>query len=307
MALSCSICDRKFATLQTLTIHASTFHPKPNQDGGDSLCSGEKTQDGQISNRPDRQPVCAFPYPAWPWTFQCPTCGRAFKSKASLSSHKSDFHTKRDTADRRSEEGIDLSKSSRLKDISQKELDESQVHTPTPIDSDNTPALSPGHPTNEPCSANRTIIREQSMLGRRRRRRRRTPTRKRKLNEMKNSDRRVQVKRLRLSDEDQNGFSDNHTNIELVQQTCEHPTVVTPTLGMLASYKIKREVFENLVPRVFTTEQHMKSTMSEEQLLLIDAVLSVYSLSEIRRLLNENRELLLGIIAHIETAIFMDN
>ena len=124
---------------------------------------------------------------------------------------------------------------------------------------------------------------------------------------MYNSDRHAQVKRIRLADEEPINCSDNHTNVELTQQTCEHPTVVTPTLSMLASYKIKREVFENLIPRVFTTEQHMKSTMSEEQLLLIEAVLSVYSLIEVRKLLSENRELLLGIITHIETVIFMNN
>ena len=169
MSLSCTICGRKFANLLTLMSHTSTFHPKLNQDGGDSLCSGEKTQDGQISNHPDRRSVWPFPCSAWPWTFQCPTCGRSFKSKASLSTHKSDFHTKRDTADRRSEEVVDPSKSSNLKDINQKELDESQVHTLTLMDSDNTPTLSPGHPTNDPCGANRTIILEQSMLERRRR------------------------------------------------------------------------------------------------------------------------------------------
>lgn len=126
---------------------------------------------------------------------------------------------------------------------------------------------------------------------------------------MNNSDRRTQVKRLLLAGEDPNNYSYNHVNIGLTQQTCGHPTDTTPTpmLGMLATYKIKREVFEDLVPRVFATERRMKTAMSEEQLLLIDAVLSVYSLSEIRRLLNENRELLLGIITCIETAIFMDN
>ena len=301
MSLSCAICDRKFVNLQTLLSH--TFHPKLNQDDGDSLCSGEKIRDGQISNRADRQSVCSFPSPAWPWTFQCPTCGRSFRSKAGLSTHKSDFHPKRDTADRRSEEGDE--RSSYTKKIDQKELDESQVHTPTPIDSDNTQALDPGQSTIEPCGVSQTRTRGRPSFGRRKRRG--IPTKKRKLNETNNSDRHTPAKRIRLAGEDLNNCSDDCINIESTQQTCEHHTIVTPTFSMLASYKIKREIFEDLIPRVFTTEQHMKSTMSEEQLLLIDAVLSVYGLSEIRQLLNENRELLLGIIAHIETAIFMDN
>ena len=229
-----------------------------------------------------------------------------FKNKASLSTHKSRFHTKRDTADRQSEEGD--KRSSDTKKIDQNELDESlQVHTLIPTDSDNTRALGPGQSTIEPCSRTitRTIIRERPLFGRRKIRG--IPTKKRKLNDTNNSDRHTQAKRIRLAGEGPNNCSDNRANIELTQQTCEHPTVVTPTLSMLASYKIKREVFENLVPRVFTTEQHMKSTMSEEQLLLIDAILSVYNLSEVQRLLNENRKLLLGIIAHIEIAIFMNN
>ena len=302
MSLSCSICARKFINLQTLATHTTTFHPKHNQDDSDGLCDREKVQDDQISNRTDRRPVCSLPYPPWPWSFQCLTCGRSFRSKASLFTHKSKFHTKRDTTDRRSEEGDE--RSSDAEKIEQKELDESQVHTPTPVYSDNTQALDPGQSTIEPCSASQTITRGRTLIGRRKRRG--LPTKKRKLNETNNSDRHTQAKRIRLTG-DPNNCSDNHANIESTQQTCVHSTVVTPTLSMLAAYKIKRELFEDLVPRVFITEQHMKSTMSEEQLLLIDAILSVCSLSEIRRLLNENRELLLGIINHVETAIFMDN
>ena len=319
MSVSCSICDRKLANIESLAFHTSTFHPRNNRDDDDGLCGGEKVPDDQISNRADRTSVWSSPHTAWYWPFRCPTCGRLFKSKASLSTHKSRFHAKRDTVDRQSEEGDE--RSSDTKKIDQNELDESsQVHTLVPTDSDNTRALGPGQSTIEPCSTSRTITRERSLFGRRKRRG--IPTKKRKPNETNNSDRHTQAKRIPLAGEGPNNCSDiNRANIELDRQTCEHPTVVTPTLmqtcehptavtpmlSMLASYKIKRELFENLVPRVFTTEQYMKSTMSEEQLLLIDAVLSVYNLSEIRRLLNENRELLLGIINHIETAIFMDN
>ena len=74
MSVSCSICDRKLANIESLMFHTSTFHPKHNRDDDDGLCGGEKVQDDQISNRADRPSVWSSPHTAWHWPFRCPTC-----------------------------------------------------------------------------------------------------------------------------------------------------------------------------------------------------------------------------------------
>ena len=279
MSVSCSICGRKLANIQSLTAHTYKLHPKLDLGGGAGLCDGlvEKPNDGLI-------------------TFPCPTCDRRFQTKHSLSSHKTLFHTKRDTMVKQSEKREEQSSN-----VNQNKLEESGVGVLVPADSDNNAQASGTGQTI--YNTNTPIHQDKSMLMIKKIR----IASKRLADEMCNSDRGLNAKRTQLVDKKSNNYTDNHDNTELAQQIREPSTAFTSSLSMLASYKIKRDLFEDLVPRVFTTEQHMKSTMSEEQFLLIEVVNSVYSLIEVQRLLSENRELLSGIINHIETTIFMNN
>ena len=114
--------------------------------------------------------------------------------------------------------------------------------------------------------------------------------------------------KLHLSSKKRRGRSTKSDVTELlssIENMLHEHTSRTDPFNLFQSFQLKWAVFSNLRDTVFGSLEAMQEALTDDEHLLVQAVLETVSLDETSRLLSENIDLILSILSHVK--IWADN
>ena len=104
---------------------------------------------------------------------------------------------------------------------------------------------------------------------------------------------------------DRSTKSDVTELLSSIENMLHEHTSRTDPFNLFQSFELKWNVFSNLRDTVFGSLEAMQEALTDDEHLLVQAVLETASLDETSRLLNENTDLILSILSHVK--VWADN
>lgn len=234
--------------------------------------------------------------------FSCNTCNKTFSTKHSLSSHRYKYHNglpsqAGSTVDKDSESGFSEPEYNN-NDVDHLGSGSDETHgTTTPnnegASTEDSQTASDG--SNESLSDGKNSrAKSPDRDSRKRRHSFSKPKAKKTKRERDQSS--TLTPRLREADHDVVKL------LSSIKDTLhDHTSKDSRPYDMLLSFQLKHQVFETLIPTVFSSEDKMRNILTDDQFSVTEAVFAIQSITELVKFFNENPNHVLAILDYVQT------